>query len=225
MVRGQHGPHSSAPPTLLGLPTWRGGQAPPKAFSRETLFSVLTSRASCHPWKHLPWTVPRYGRNALWKILFFFAKVAKSQPSRPAGMMKQTTDMIKTPRSHGNILDSRPLERWGGTNKAFKPRGRQRDPSLVTEVTGGRFLQHGPERSRALISAAFNPVLQKTQLSPGDTAWCLGGCVASGTTTQIELSESLGSSPQHDAPPAWPRLYGHVGDSRSPCSQSSKGPP
>lgn len=48
-------------------------------------------------------------------------------------MIKQTTNMAKSVRSHGNIPDTRPLERWGGTYKVFKPQGQQGDPSLVSE--------------------------------------------------------------------------------------------
>ena len=63
----------------------------------------------------------------------FFFQSCKTKPNRSAGMIKQTTGMVKSARFHGDTPDTRPLERWGGTYKAFKPQGQHRDPSLVTE--------------------------------------------------------------------------------------------
>lgn len=140
-----------------------------------------------HPRQHLPWMAPGHGRNALRQILVFFRQSCKTQPGRSAGMSKQTTDMIKTPRPHGNIPDIRPPERWGGTSKAPSP-GVGRRPKPSEERHGRQVPAAWPGVLKGLNFCCFQPVLQKTQLSPGDPAWCLGGCVYSGTKTQIELS-------------------------------------
>lgn len=75
----------------------------------------------------------------------------------------------------GTYHTSGHLERWRGTNEAFRPQGQQGDPSLAKGSQELNPCSVAQSFQGYLVSArevvAFNPVLQKMQLSPGDTAW------------------------------------------------------
>lgn len=150
MVPVQGGPHSLAlhfcRPKFS--PKWLEGQVSPNMFSREALFSSLSTPASYQQLETSAVDSSMMWQKCSLEDVVLRHQRCKTKPKDSAGMIKQTTTTIKKPRSHGDIPHLRPPGEVERDQRGFQTPGSTGRPEPGEGKSGVESLQCGSKLSR-----------------------------------------------------------------------------